>query len=370
MESYKILIVEDELIVAKSIARNLEKFNYQVVGMAISGEEAIDFVAKNRPDLILMDIFLQGEINGIKAANTIWSLYKVPVIYLTANADISTVNQAKLTGSFGYILKPFKVQELQANIEIAMGKYREQIREQDALAAAERLRKNAEKLNQMKSEYIAIASHEFRTPLTCILGSSSLLENYGDNLSESQKHKHFQRIQKAVKEMNYLLEDILLLENAESQKITCDRKPIELVKFCHQILEELEVMYPGRTVDLQPDYPLMNAQLDPVILRHILLNLLSNALKYSQPNSPVYLQINLTNEAAIFKIQDQGIGIPSEDLENLFVSFHRGKNVGKIPGTGLGLSIVNNFIQIHRGEISFDSVVNSGTTVTVTLPLK
>jgi len=370
MEGSKILIVEDELIVAKSIARNLEKFNYQVVGMAISGEEAIDFVAINPPDLILMDIFLQGKIDGIHAADTIWSLYKIPVIYLTANADISTVNKAKHTGSFGYILKPFKVQELQATIEIALSKYREQSQEQDALKTADSLREEAEKLTQMKSEYIAIASHEFRTPLTSILGSSRLLENYGDNLSESQKRKHFQRIQKAVKEMNYLLEDILMLENAESQKIYCDRQTIEMVNFCQQILEELEVMYSGRTVYLQHDYPIMNAELDPIILRHILLNLLSNALKYSQPDSPVYFQLDLTNESVIFKIQDQGIGIPSEDLENLFNSFYRGKNVGKIPGTGLGLSIVKNFIQVHRGQIEFHSVVNSGTTVTVTLPLE
>jgi len=216
----------------------------------------------------------------------------------------------------------------------------------------------------------AIATHEFRTPLTSILGSSRLLENYGDNLSESQKSKHFQRIQRAVKEMNYLLEDILMLENAEYQKIYCHRKTIEMVKFCEQILEKLEVMYPGRTVYLQHDYPMMNAELDPIILRHIFLNLLSNALKYSQPDSPVYFQLDLTNESVIFKIQDQGIGIPSEDLENLFNSFYRGKNVGKIPGTGLGLSIVKNFIQLHRGQIEFHSVVNSGTTVTVTLPLE
>lgn len=129
-------------------------------------------------------------------------------------------------------------------------------------------------------------------------------------------------------------------------------------------------MYPGRTVYLQHDYPMMNAELDPIILRHIFLNLLSNALKYSQPDSPVYFQLDLTNESVIFKIQDQGIGIPSEDLENLFNSFYRGKNVGKIPGTGLGLSIVKNFIQLHRGQIEFHSVVNSGTTVTVTLPLE
>jgi signal transduction histidine kinase len=110
--------------------------------------------------------------------------------------------------------------------------------------------------------------------------------------------------------------------------------------------------------------------LNPVILQHTLLNLLSNALKYYQPDIQVYFQLDLTNESAIFKIEQRGIGIPSEDLENLFGSFYRGKNVGKIPGTGLGLSIVKNFIQLHRGQIEFYSVVNSGTTVTVTLPLE
>lgn len=368
MEFSKILIVEDELIVAKSIARNLEKFNYQVVGMAISGEEAISLVETKHPDLILMDIFLQGEIDGIQAADMIWKSYKIPVIYLTANADIGTVKQAKSTGSFGYILKPFKIQELQATIEIALSKYQEQAKTEDDLKQANTLRKEAERLNQMKSEYIAIASHEFRTPLTSILGSSSLLENYSENLSEPQKSKHFQRIQRAVKEMNYLLEDILLLENAQSQKISCHPKEIELVKFCTQILDELDSLHPGRNIYFSHNDPEIYAKLDSGILRHILINLLSNACKYSAPDTPVYFQVTLNQESAIFQIQDEGIGIPPDDLESLCQTFHRGKNVGKIPGTGLGLSIVKNFIQMHQGTIEFHSIVNSGTTVVVTLP--
>lgn len=368
MEFSKILIVEDELIVAKSIARNLEKFNYQVVGMAISGEEAISLVETKHPDLILMDIFLQGEIDGIQAANQIWNSYKIPVIYLTANADISTVNQAKSTGSFGYILKPFKIQELQATIEIALSKYQEQTKTEDDLKQANTLRQEAERLTQLKSEYIAIASHEFRTPLTSILGSSSLLEHYSENLSETQKIKHFQRIQRAVKEMNYLLEDILLLENAQSQKISCHRKEVELVNFCTQVLDELDAIYPGKNINFSHNLGEIYAKIDPGILRHILVNLLSNACKYSAQDSPVYFQVTLNQESAIFQIQDEGIGIPPDDLENLCQTFHRGKNVGKIPGTGLGLSIVKNFIQMHQGNIEFHSIVNSGTTVIVTLP--
>jgi signal transduction histidine kinase len=369
MECAQILIVEDELIVAKSIARNLTKLNYEVVGTVTSGEEAIDFVNHQLPDLILMDIFLQGDIDGIEAAHQIWQLSRIPIIYLTANADMSTVKRAKSTGSFGYIVKPFKPQELQATIEIAISKYREQKKDQKALELSEKLRKEAETLTQLKSRYLSIASHEFKTPLTSILGSSSLLENYSEKLSEGQKRKHLSKIQKAVKQMNQLLEDVLLLGHADSGKIYCYPESIELVEFCGKMIEDFNSIYPNRSIEFSYDRPLIQACLDQNLLRHIINNLLSNALKYSQEHTSIDFQVSSNQNSVIFKISDRGIGIPQDDLNHLFETFHRAKNVGKIPGTGLGLSIVKSFVDIHSGTIEVNSVLNSGTTFTVRLPI-
>ena len=368
MECPKILIVEDELIVAKSIARNLTKLNYEVVGTVTSGEEAIDCVNHQLPDLILMDIFLQGDIDGIEAANQIWKLYRIPIIYLTANADMSTVKRAKNTGSFGYIIKPFKPQELQANIDIALNKCREQKKEREALDISENLRKEAETLTQLKSRYLSIASHEFKTPLTSILGSSSLLESYSDKLSEEQKRKHLHKIQKAVKQMNELLEDLLLLGHAESGKIYCHPESIELVDLCWEIIENFQSIYPMRSIKFSYNYPVSQTHLDSQLLRHILNNLLSNAFKYSQGEPSIEFEVYYSHNSVIFKIKDRGIGIPPDDLERLFETFHRAKNVGNIRGTGLGLSIVKSFVDLHSGTIEVNSVLNAGTTFTVRLP--
>lgn len=369
MECAKILIVEDELIVAKSIARNLTKLNYEVVGTLTSGEESIDFVNHQRPDLILMDIFLQGDIDGIEAAHQIWQLYRIPIIYLTANADMSTVKRAKSTGSFGYIVKPFKPQELQATIEIAINKYREQKKDREALELSENLRKEAETLTQLKSRYLSMASHEFKTPLTSILGSSSLLENYSEKLSEDQKRKHLHKIQKAVKQMNQLLEDVLLLGHVDSGKIYCRPESIELVEFCREIIESFQSIYPRRSIKFSCNAPFIKTYLDPYLLRSILNNLLSNALKYSQDITSIVFELYSTPTNVIFKIRDRGIGIPADDLDRLFETFHRAKNVGNIRGTGLGLSIVKSFVELHSGTIEVNSVLNSGTTFMVSFPI-
>lgn len=370
MEGAKILIVEDELIVAKSIARNLTKLNYEVVGTVTSGEKAIEFVNHQLPNLILMDIFLQGDIDGIEAAHQIWQLYRIPIIYLTANADMSTVKRARNTGSFGYIVKPFKSQELQATIEIAINKSREQKKEREALELSEKLRKEAETLTQLKSRYFSMASHEFKTPLTSILGASSLLENYSEKMSDAQKRNHLHKIQKAVKQMNQLLEDVLLLGHAESGKISCHTESIELVEFCWEIIEDLKLIYPRRSIHFSYDEPLIPTYLDSYLLRSILNNLLSNAFKYSQSHTSIKLEVSYSQKSVIFKIIDKGIGIPPDDLNHLFETFYRAKNVGKIRGTGLGLAIVKTFVELHSGSLEINSVLNSGTTFTVNLPIK
>ncbi len=234
-------------------------------------------------------------------------------------------------------------------------------------------------LRELKSRFISMTSHEFRTPLTTIQSSADLLERYRQRFSEEKQLTHLYRIQTAVERMIQMLNDILLLGQAEAGKLEFDPTSVDLVQFCRNLVEDLQLA-------ANPKNPLSEAMLeerirftcqcqslpaniDEKLLRQILSNLLSNAIKYSPSGSTVQFNLTYVNDNAVFQIQDQGIGIPPEDQPRLFNSFHRAKNVGTIQGTGLGLAIVKQCVDLHGGEITVKSEIGKGTTFTVRLPL-
>ena len=225
-------------------------------------------------------------------------------------------------------------------------------------------------LNSLKSRFVAMTSHEFRTPLATILSSAELLEHYSNKWNESKKLKHLRRIQVAVKHMTGLLNDVLLLGKAEAGKLEFKPRPLELEKFCHELVEEIELNSSNHTIAFRTHNQCPNAVcLDEKLLRTILSNLLSNAIKYSPLSSLVDFDLICEQEKAIFSIKDQGIGIPLAEQAQLFNSFERGSNVGAISGTGLGLAIVKKSVDLHGGQITVESQVGVGTTFIVTLPL-
>lgn len=225
-------------------------------------------------------------------------------------------------------------------------------------------------LNEGRFNFVSMMSHEFRNPLSTILMSSELLKDFSDTITQEQKNRCLDRIEDAAQEMMRLLEDILSLTKAEVGKLEFNPKPFDLGEFCHNLVEGMQIAGDNKqrlTYTIQGECN--QACMDENLLRHILINLLSNALKYSPEDSDVWFEISCQEGETIFKIQDRGIGIPLADQQQLFESFHRGQNVGKIPGTGLGLCIVKKLVHLHGGKILLNSQVGVGTTFTVTLPL-
>jgi signal transduction histidine kinase len=225
-------------------------------------------------------------------------------------------------------------------------------------------------LNELKSRFISMTSHEFRTPLTTILGSAELLEHYSHKWPEEKKLVHFKRIHSNVQHLVQLLNDVLLIGQAEAGKLEFNPKPLDVVQLCCSLVEELQLSAGSEhTIAFSYQFPELESCLDEKLLRHILSNLLSNAIKYSPTGSTVNFKLVGQNGQVIFQIQDEGIGIPEEDQQHLFETFHRAKNVVNIPGTGLGLAIVKRSVDLHGGKISVKSEVGAGTTFTVTIPL-
>ncbi|HAX75928.1 MAG TPA: hypothetical protein DCY88_08845, partial [Cyanobacteria bacterium UBA11372] len=231
-------------------------------------------------------------------------------------------------------------------------------------------------LNELKTRFITMASHEFRTPLSTILSSADLLEYYVEEDSTEKQLEHIQRIQTACLNMTQLLNDVLVIGRAEAGKLEFKPSPINLVEFCRDLVEEMQLSAGSQhriTFELNPDLLPMNEfipGIDQKLLRHILNNLLSNAIKYSPSGGNVSLSLYYQDSHAILQVEDEGIGIPPEDEDHLFEPFYRGKNVENISGTGLGLAIVKRSVDLHGGQIDFKSKISKGTIFTVTLPLE
>ncbi|KAI9131352.1 ATP-binding sensor histidine kinase [Acaryochloris sp. CCMEE 5410] len=252
----------------------------------------------------------------------------------------------------------------QAAISLENAYLYEDLQQSQAREQAER------EINELKSRFISMTSHEFRTPLTAILGTTELIKHYGQGWDTNKQHTYLDRIQKNVKHMTGLLDDVLVLSKADVNKVEFNPKLINLKVFCSSLVEEFQL---NTKRDQQIEFDVFGNQhevySDEKILRQILSNLLSNAIKYSPESTSVRFQVNVNEEEVTFFIKDQGIGIPEADQQHLFESFHRATNVGQIQGTGLGLAIVKKSVELHRGTIDFESIADKGTTFIVKLPI-
>ena len=237
---------------------------------------------------------------------------------------------------------------------------------EDDIRAA--LRKEIE-LGEIKSRFISLASHEFRTPLGAILSSAFLLEKYQAEHPDERTIKHLDRIKSNVNNLIQILNDFLSLGKLEEGKIDCVYEQLDLLQFSEEIVQNLqESAKRGQTIQLEVNGKPETVYTDGKILKNVLNNLLSNAIKYSGENSNIDFSIHYLGDRITLVVQDHGIGIPEKDQEHLFERFYRASNTAHTSGTGLGLSIVKNYLALMNGQLEFYSRVNEGSTFMVHLP--
>ena len=223
-------------------------------------------------------------------------------------------------------------------------------------------------LNELKSRFISMASHEFRTPLTSILASADLLELYGRKWPEDKYYNYVGIIQKSVEYMTELINDVLTVSRSESGVIVFNPSENNLHELMKTIIDNLRLSAPDK-INILFEYNMEEKvfDLDPKLLNQVFTNILSNAIKYSPKGGTVTVSVEREKECISITITDEGIGIPEEDQKRLFEPFHRAENVGTISGTGLGLSIAKKSVEIHHGTLSIKSQVNRGTQVLIKL---
>jgi PAS domain S-box-containing protein len=235
--------------------------------------------------------------------------------------------------------------------------------------AEEEARRSLEKereLNELKSKFVSIASHEFRTPLSTVLSSASLVQQYMDRNENDKASKHISRIKSSVGHLTGILNDFLSLGKLEEGKIELVPENVQLPAFLEEIHEEISpTLKKNQRLDVQCEIITEKLICDTRILRNILFNLISNASKYSEPDENIVLRCTETDRRFFFAVIDQGIGIPKEDQKHLFDRFFRASNAGNIQGTGLGLNIVKRYVELLNGTIKFTSEYGKGSTFTI-----
>ena len=224
-------------------------------------------------------------------------------------------------------------------------------------------------LNEIKSRFVSMASHEFRTPLSAVLSSASLLSKYTAAEDQDKRDRHINRIKDSVKHLNDLLEDFLSLGKLDEGKVGATKTTFNLRETIHETADDMKgILKKGQHISCQHEGEELIVS-DKKMLKNIMINLISNAVKFSDENAPIDIKSKIINGHAIVSIQDTGIGIAEEDQEHLFSSFFRGMNASNIQGTGLGLHIVKRYLELMGGSIELKSRLNEGTSITFHLPI-
>jgi signal transduction histidine kinase len=373
MQSAVILVVEDERLVARDIADILGQRGYVVPTICATAEAAIAAIQLSPPDLVLMDIRLAGDMDGVKAAQIIQAEFGLPVVYLTANADAPTLDRVHDSRPFGYVLKPFDELTLTTTIEIALSRHRAEREIRSALKTTETLTQQAQAQVEQKLQYFAMAAHELRNPLGVIQSVAELLSMPNLNLPADRRDRYLNRMQAATASMDDLLRSILTYSYSSAGKLDTHPKQLDLVTFCQEQIEMLQTSIgqhhqfrftpeaigsnanPTTANPTTGNNPTCTVWLDEQLLWHLLTNLLSNAIKYSpappDPIGQVDFHLTWNADRLWISVSDNGIGIPIDAEARLFEPFYRADNTGEIPGTGLGLALVKQCVERQGGTV-------------------
>ena len=398
MAKVAILVVEDEGIVARDLASRLEQLGYAVPGIAASGREAIRKALETLPNLVLMDVVLKGDMDGIETAGQIRESLNVPVIYLTAYSDEHTLQRAKITEPFGYILKPFDERELYTTIEMALYKHRteeelrrhrDQLEEMVEARTAELTKVNEElrqevaerrrveeelaqyadeleRSNQELQQFAYVASHDLQEPLRMMTSYLQLLERrYKDRL-DSDADEFIGYVVDGAHRMQRLLRDLLAYSRVGTRG-----KPFEPVA-CEEVLEQtlvnLKVAIEESDAKVTCD-ELPTVMADSTQLGQVFQNLIANAIKFREEDPPrVRISAIKSDEEWLFSVCDNGIGIDPQYTDRIFRVFQRLHTREEYAGTGIGLAICRRIVERHGGRIWVVSGLGRGSTFCFTLP--
>jgi signal transduction histidine kinase len=415
-----ILVVDDTPDNLRLLSDLLTNHGYKVRNVT-NGKMALDAAQLKPPDLILLDIMMPG-IDGYEVCRQL-KLKKetslVPIIFLSAKTEVEDKVQGFGLGGVDYITKPYQAAEVLARIQNQLRisdlqkklrhqnqKLQQEIHDrvlaeeqlkvlnqklekiveartiqlqtqnQELLFLKEELQKKLEQehsLSDLKSELITTISHQFRTPLTVISTSSDLIKRKLMKVEITGCERYFQRINDSVQKITLMLEDTLTLAKASSEELQLNIIPINLTQLCQSLIESWHIPDNSYKLSFLLEGKASNTiKGDANLIQKMLSHIVANAIAFSPNGGNILLELTYEPQNAIVRITDQGIGIPPEEKTKVFERFYRASNANSVPGTpgaGLGLAVVQWIVKQHHGTITIESILNQGTTITLSLPL-
>ena len=362
-----LLVVDDEEMNRDLLSRRLERRGY-AVEVATDGQQALDMVAERSFDLILLDIMMPG-MDGMEVLGVLrqrYSALELPVIMATAKDDSHSVIDALNMGANDYVIKPIDFPVLMARLQAQLARKRA---EEELRQAKE----EAEEANQAKSQFLASVSHELRTPLNSIIGFSNLLlKNKAGNL-RAQEITFLERVSDNGMHLLGLINDILDLSKVEAKRMEVEIVSVSLDELVRETLGQMEGRMVGSQVELRAELPAAMASLetDADKLKQILINLIGNAIKFTESGS---ISVRVEADAPAgnpmrIDVVDTGIGIPEDRLEKIFEAFQQADSSTsrKYGGTGLGLAITRSLLELLEYRIEVQSEVGKGSTFSILL---
>jgi two-component system, sensor histidine kinase and response regulator len=343
----RILIAEDEQVVALDVESGLDELGYEVVGVVSSAPEAVRLTEETRPDLVLMDIQLGGPTDGITAAEEIRRRWQIPVVFVTASAGHEIVSRAKAAGPYGYITKPFRTKELKGTIAVALERHR--------------LTRDLERSNTELTTFCYAVSHDLQAPVRTIRTLVALLSNQLQSALSTEQFRLIDLVIRATDNMQHLIES--LLQYAQIGHGQLNRQMVSSSEIVAAVKATLAPLIAERNAEITCSACSM-VSADPVQFQQLLQNLITNAIKYSQPGQPPRITISseTTEEDWHFAVTDNGCGIPPEKHETVFEPLSR-LHGAEIPGTGMGLALCRTIVERHGGRIWVETpAIGEGVT--------
>jgi len=384
---------EEDFIIFRDIMAEMKHRKF-VMEWSESYENGLAAIEQKRHDVYLVDYRLGAKTGLELIQEAIARGHEGPFIILTGQNDMEVDTSAMQAGAADYLVKStITALPLERSIRYSMQQARNmreikdlnvqlenRVRErtyvlEEAMKALEKSRaelsislEREKEVNEMKSRFVSMASHEFRTPLATILSSLALISKYALAGEHDKEKKHIERIKASVHGLADLLNDFLSVSKLEEGKVHSIAENFQITELVAEVIEEMQtVSKPGQVLNYKHLGP-VEVLLDKKIVRHILLNLISNSIKFSPQNAEVFVNTRVLDQQVSLRVEDSGMGISDEDQKHLFERFFRGKNATNVQGTGLGLNIVANYLNVVGGRIELRSALQQGSVFEVTLP--
>ncbi len=370
LEKIKILIAEDDFLIAEEVSRIVKKIGYHLIGIASNGLKAVEMALKLKPDVVLMDIKMP-KLDGLDAAKQIIDGCSAAIIILTAHESHDLIEKAGESGIAAYLTKPPKPEEIERAVYIALTRHRDLAKSRQLIKELEEHKQQLKELNATKDKFFSIIAHDLRNPVSALFNFSEFLESNVNTISPVEFQQYLSIIHTTAKGLFDLLEELLLWANLQSNHYEFKPTNILLFEDANSVVSLLSANAARKNIQIETNIDHKTQVFaDHNMLHTILRNLLTNAIKYTPTNGLVKINSQIDDNKVHITVNDTGIGLTKENIENLFRIDQQSSTPGTDgeSGTGLGLVLCKEMVERNNGKISVESEPGKGSSFTFILP--